>query len=72
MSCPTPDPISLRDAVNMARFGDPVKAIEAFNRGAEAAGGADIPITPGDAVYETTLEDGRVVRVLFVDRPPDA
>ena len=61
---------TLADAINMARFGDPVKAIEAFNRGAAAAGGDDVPM-PRDSVYETEI-NGTPVRVLFVEPPDDA
>lgn len=60
--------MSLRDAINMVRFGDPVKAIEAFNAGAAAAraeGWDDIPL-PHDSVYEAVI-DGTPVRVLMVE-----
>lgn len=61
MSRPT-----LADACRMVQFGDPVRAIEAFNAGAAAAGGDDTPMPPG-SVYETTLPDGRSIRVVFAE-----
>jgi hypothetical protein len=54
----------LQDAINMVRFGDPVKAIEAFNRGGAAAENDD-PILPGEHVF--TTPEGIPVRAVVVD-----
>lgn len=65
--CPSCNPPSdLQDAINMARYGDPVKAIEAFNRGAQAAKD-DRPLLPGD--YTFTTPAGIPVKVVIVDDP---
>ena len=54
----------LQDAINMVRYGDPVKSIEAFNRGAEAAKD-DRPLLPGEYVLNTP--EGIPVRVVVCD-----
>ena len=55
-------------ALNMARFGDPQKAMEAYDAGAAAAGGDEFPLDR-DIIY--TLPDGRTIRVLAAERTED-